>query len=126
MRHRASAASKRILRTGLGKNAGAGTRLRCDMPAVRSVDMDTRRLDMVPAADLKIGMYVEKLDRPWTDTPFLFQGFFIHRQDELETLRRYCQYVFVDRMRTRDGEGHSALAAIRETERTFTPVADVH
>ncbi len=25
--------------------------------------------------DLNIGMYVTELDRPWLDTPFMFQGF---------------------------------------------------
>jgi HD-GYP domain-containing protein (c-di-GMP phosphodiesterase class II) len=88
--------------------------------------MHTTGLDMVPTRDLKIGMYVSRLDRPWTDTPFLFQGFFIHRQDELQMLRRYCHYVFVDQERTREGEGHSAIAEARRVERTFTPVTAAH
>jgi len=32
--------------------------------------------------DLTVGMYVSELDRPWLETPFLFQGFdggFRHR-----------------------------------------------
>jgi len=28
----------------------------------------------VPVAELKMGMYVVELDRPWTETPFIFQG----------------------------------------------------
>jgi len=27
--------------------------------------------------NLKVGMYVCRLDRPWLDTPFLIQGFYI-------------------------------------------------
>ena len=41
-------------------------------------------------------MYVAHLDRPWTETPFLFQGFFIRNQDEIEELQRHCQFVYVD------------------------------
>ena len=55
-------------------------------------------------------MYVARLDRPWTDTPFLFQGFFIRTQDEIEELQRHCQYVYIDPERdhpdsTRTGTG---------------------
>ena len=50
----------------------------------------------VDIADLKPGMYVSALDRPWTETPFLFQGLNIDSQEQIEELRRYCNYVFVD------------------------------
>lgn len=45
---------------------------------------------------LKMGMYVNRLDRDWLGTPFPIQGFFINSIDDIEILRRYCQYVFVD------------------------------
>jgi HD-GYP domain-containing protein (c-di-GMP phosphodiesterase class II) len=41
-------------------------------------------------------MYVSRLDRPWLETPFLFQGFFIRNDNEIEDLRRYCDYVEID------------------------------
>ena len=53
-------------------------------------------LHKVSTRDLHVGMFVAQLDRPWTETPFLFQGFYIHHTDEIEELRRYCEYVFVD------------------------------
>src|SRR3989344_635268 len=40
-------------------------------------------------------MYVAELDRPWRETPFLFQGFEIHGEEELAQLRSLCQYVYV-------------------------------
>ena len=46
--------------------------------------------------DLAPGMYVCELDRPWIETPFLFQGFMINTAKELQLLREWCQYVFVD------------------------------
>lgn len=44
---------------------------------------------------LKIGMYVAELDRPWVETPFLFQGFHIRDQDEISELKNHCDYVRV-------------------------------
>jgi len=41
-------------------------------------------------------MYVRELDRPWRESPFLFQGFEIRDEDEIRELRRYCQYVLID------------------------------
>src|SRR5690348_4770971 len=69
------------------------------------------RLEKVPTSELKVGLYIERLDRPWTDTPFLFQGFFIHDQDEIEALRRHCEHVYVDSWRSLDGQGSSAEIA---------------
>jgi len=45
---------------------------------------------------LKKGMYVSNLDRPWLDTPFLIQGFFISDDEELKALEKYCEYVYID------------------------------
>ncbi len=50
----------------------------------------------VYTSDLQLGMYIAELDRPWTDTPFMFQGFILRKESEIETLRGYCDYVYVD------------------------------
>jgi HD-GYP domain-containing protein (c-di-GMP phosphodiesterase class II) len=50
----------------------------------------------VAVEDLCQEMFVADLDRPWLDTPFLLQGFMIDSQVELDTLRKYCEYVYVD------------------------------
>jgi HD-GYP domain-containing protein (c-di-GMP phosphodiesterase class II) len=50
----------------------------------------------LPVADLKFGMYIAELDRPWTDTPFMFQGFILRSQAELDVLKTYCSTVVVD------------------------------
>src|SRR5690606_11174273 len=55
--------------------------------------MARRRMDV---ADLEIGMYVAELDRPWIESPFLFQGFVVQTADELQLLRETCRYVYVD------------------------------
>ena len=51
----------------------------------------------VPAADLTRGMFVSGLDRPWTDTPYLIQGFLLETDEDILELRRHCQYVYIDR-----------------------------
>lgn len=51
--------------------------------------------------DLYIGMFVSGLDRPWLETPFLTQGFLIESTDDINRLRKYCEFVQVDRRRSR-------------------------
>src|SRR5688572_15121895 len=50
----------------------------------------------IPVEDLKFGMYVAELDRPWTDTPFMFQGFVLQSQQQLQVLMKFCKSVVVD------------------------------
>lgn len=50
----------------------------------------------VPVADLQFGMYVYELDRPWSETPFVFQRFVLKTQQQLDQLRKHCKHVFVD------------------------------
>ncbi len=57
--------------------------------------------------DLDIGMYVSRLDRPWLETPFVTQGFIIKSQEELNELREYCDFVYIDNRRS--GESNKAL-----------------
>ncbi len=45
---------------------------------------------------LEVGMYVSRLDRPWIETPFLLEGINIKSDDDLEQLRKHCNYVYVD------------------------------
>lgn len=49
--------------------------------------------------ELRLGMYVSYLDRPWADTTFPFKGFRIDSEKDLKQLRETCEYVFVDPQR---------------------------
>ncbi|WP_339905977.1 HD-GYP domain-containing protein [Pseudomonas guineae] len=62
-------------------------------------DSKTDRIQ-VEAAQLTIGMYVVELDRPWTETRFLFQGFRIQKQQEIRLFQELCSYVWVDAQRS--------------------------
>lgn len=52
--------------------------------------------------DLKVGMYIRELDRPWIETPFQLQGLWINSPKQVEEIKRYCKHVFIDPDRGRD------------------------
>jgi len=66
-------------------------------------------------------MYVAELDRPWLDSPFLFQGFYIESPDQLEALRECCEYVLVEAPGEREadrgsgGAGDLTIPGVAET-----------
>ena len=47
-------------------------------------------------SELTAGMYIVELDRPWTESPFLFQGFLLENDDDLLLIQTLCKWVFVD------------------------------
>lgn len=49
----------------------------------------------INADELEIGMYVSRLDRPWRETPFLFQGFHIAEKSEIEEIRQQAEHVYI-------------------------------
>lgn len=57
----------------------------------------------IPIEELKLGMYVAELDRPWLGTPFLFQGFPITSADQIAEVKKHCQTVFIDLERDASG-----------------------
>ncbi len=57
-------------------------------------------LQKTSAKDLKIGMFVADLDRPWMDTPFLLQGFMLEDADQIQQVQSHCQWVLIDPMRS--------------------------
>ena len=50
----------------------------------------------IAVSDLRLGMYVVELDRPWLGTPFDFQGFPLTHENQIDQLKQYCQVVYVD------------------------------
>jgi HD-GYP domain-containing protein (c-di-GMP phosphodiesterase class II) len=86
----------------------------------------------IPVAELQFGMYVAELDRPWTDTPFMFQGFLLRTGEQLEALKKYCKFVYVDPERTVLEDGGPPLPRARvqspETplEQEFAAASGIH
>src|SRR5687768_592084 len=54
----------------------------------------------VTVGELQFGMFVAELDRPWTETPFMFQGFHLRTDQQLTALKKFCKHVFIDLERT--------------------------
>jgi len=76
----------------------------------------------IPVSQLVLGMYVTELDRPWLESPFLFQGFAIESPDQLSALQECCQHVYIDEARAlggpeepQEGEADLTLPGIKET-----------
>jgi HD-GYP domain-containing protein (c-di-GMP phosphodiesterase class II) len=65
----------------------------------------------ISVQELEFGMYVSELDRPWTDTPFMFQGFILNDEKQLETIRKYCKKVTIDLEKGSDLPDRSQLKA---------------
>lgn len=55
-------------------------------------------IDQTPikVEDLTVGMFVSGLDRPWSQTPFSLQGFYIRSPQDIEKLKAYCRSVYID------------------------------
>ncbi len=51
---------------------------------------------IISVEELRLGMYVSELDRPWLGTPFLFQGFPITSWEQIEELKKHSRTVFID------------------------------
>ena len=54
------------------------------------------KISKLVSDELRIGMYVSKLDRPWLETPFLMQGFLIKSDDDIKQLKKFCRHVYID------------------------------
>ena len=89
----------------------------------------------IAAQDLRLGMYVVELDRPWLGTSFAFQGFQVNSVEEIDSLRSYCTNVYVDPERESGGRDPRSAAALRGTavydneqplEKEFAAARDIY
>lgn len=56
----------------------------------------TQRRQRMDASQLNVGMHIVELDRPWLDSPFLFQGFTLENNQDVQMVQDCCRYVYVD------------------------------
>ena len=63
---------------------------------------EERKIDV---AELKPGMYVSRLDRPWLESPFPFQGFQLETWDQVAEVRDACKYVYIEEGEADTGDG---------------------
>lgn len=50
----------------------------------------------VLAQNIAVGMYISALDRPWIETDFILEGFFIETLNDVEKLQAICKFVYID------------------------------
>jgi HD-GYP domain-containing protein (c-di-GMP phosphodiesterase class II) len=70
----------------------------------------------VPVEQLEFGVFISELDRPWTETPFMYQGFVLDNEKQLEALKKYCKKVVIDLDKGPDLPDRSALLTSRTGE----------
>jgi HD-GYP domain-containing protein (c-di-GMP phosphodiesterase class II) len=75
--------------------------------------------EVISTQQVRPGMFVVELDRPWLGTPFLLQGFLVEDDDQIADLQKYCKTVTIDRGRS-TGE-HYAAAPRAENVRRQPP-----
>lgn len=64
----------------------------------------------VPCYQLEPGMYIAYLDKPWLESPFMVQGFYVHTQADIAEVAEVCAHVYVDpRRHTRGNFVRSAF-----------------
>jgi len=78
----------------------------------------------VPVGDLQFGMYISELDRPWTETPFAFQGFWLQTDRQLAALRKFCKHVFIDAAKSQ-AKGTAPRRSAPEPDLTV-PAFEIH
>jgi HD-GYP domain-containing protein (c-di-GMP phosphodiesterase class II) len=61
--------------------------------------IESVELVQIDVKDLKTGMFVSRLDRPWLESNFLLQGFELINQLDIEAVQKQCDFVFIDTTR---------------------------
>lgn len=74
----------------------------------------------VPVSNLEPGMYIAGLDRPWLETPFAVQGFFILNREDIDFVTQHCAYVYIDPRRRAKGPRSAGKARARRTYKDKT------
>ncbi|MCW9018551.1 MAG: DUF3391 domain-containing protein, partial [Kangiellaceae bacterium] len=65
--------------------------------------------------DLQPGMFVAELDRDWSESTFLIQGFTIEGPADIEEVKRQCKFVYVDFKSDEDFQKHKFLTTSSKT-----------
>lgn len=69
----------------------------------------------VDVNEVTVGMFVSGLDRPWSQTPFPLQGFYVRDLEEIKQLKTHCHHVYIDVVK---GRGPVA-AKLKKLSSTF-------
>lgn len=76
--------------------------------------------------DLKYGMFVSSLDRPWLETPFPIQGFIVESEKDKERLSKYCQYVYIDVQKSKISSIHKHIVEMHGNINAASTAAQIY
>jgi len=82
----------------------------------------------IRVTELRRGMFVAELDRPWEESPFLLQGFRVDSEDDIAQLQACCEHVYIDPARSEGlpmafGRSVSARPVVETTRATVERAA---
>ncbi len=77
---------------------------------------------LIPVHQVRVGMFVAALDRAWTGTPFMLQGFRVADDREIETLKQSCGSVTIDPTHSSPGS-YEHLPDLHVTAKKFEALA---
>jgi len=83
------------------------------------------QIKKISAQHVDVGMYISALDRPWIETDFLLEGFFLENDKDVNRIKRLCTFVFVDVELTRERISIDSVPEIKETAQVKTIVEAV-
>ena len=73
----------------------------------------------VKADRVRIGMYIESVDRPWLETSFPFQGFPIEKPEDIVRIRHSCDFVYVADENEKKKHTNNKLAPLSSNQNAF-------
>jgi HD-GYP domain-containing protein (c-di-GMP phosphodiesterase class II) len=84
----------------------------------------------IPVQALRKGLFVSRLDRPWIESPFLFQGFEVVNDADLAQLKGLCKTVYVEvdaeeAAELRERKVYQKHKAAPEADRNSVPLAEL-
>ena len=70
--------------------------------------------------ELRLGMYVAELDKPWEQTDFMFQGFKLNTRELLEAVQAESEYVLVlvNKMAKTPLNSHNRMCGINSSKKS--------
>lgn len=65
-------------------------------PKPKRLEKTRRQREKISVSDLRVGMFVVELDKPWEESSFMFQGLQIKSPSDVLAVQNECSHVWVD------------------------------
>lgn len=71
-------------------------RRRPDQPVRERTQRTRKHHEKIDVKDLRVGMFVVELDKPWEESSFMFQGLELKSPADVLAVQKECKFVWVD------------------------------